>query len=118
MLTEIAISLGTKVFHSRSFQFFGTNRIPPQHVSHPGLCDLADLAVEQLNLKVPTFSSWTPNIPSSYGAVVQQLAVSTASPRRITRKRVTSYRHHWRWTELALQVFIISSLFFFAIVAW
>jgi hypothetical protein len=89
MLTEIAISLGTKVFHSclfvdsRSCQFFGTNRIPPQHVSHPGLCDLADLAVEQLNLKVPPFSSWTPNIPSSYGAVVQRLAVSTASPRRL-----------------------------------
>jgi hypothetical protein len=61
MLTKIAISLGTKVFHSclfvgsRSCQFFGTNRIPPQHVSHPGLCDLADLAVEQLNLKVPHF---------------------------------------------------------------
>ena len=58
MLTEIAISLGNKVFHSCLFvgcQFFGTNRIPPQNVSHPGLCDLADLAAEQLNLKVPPF---------------------------------------------------------------
>lgn len=88
----------------------------PQHVSRPGSVRPRRPGCRTAQSESAPFSSWTPNIPSSYGAVVQQLAVSTASPRRITRERVTSYRNHWRWTELALQVFIISSLFCFAIV--
>ena len=63
MLTEIAISLDQQLFHaglfvgSRKRYFLGTNRIAPQHVTHPILRDLAHCAVNNSICRMPAFKS-------------------------------------------------------------
>jgi hypothetical protein len=51
-------STGGLLIGSRKRYFLGTNRIAPQHVTHPVLRDLAHRTVEQLQLQeAPFFKS-------------------------------------------------------------
>src|SRR5260370_24690458 len=99
MLTEIGVSLEQQLFSaglcvgSRNRYFFGTNRIAPEHITHPVLCDLAHRAVEQLHLQDARFQKCFDLWLGDGGDVVKSKLCELGDLSALDHARVTHKGH-------------------------